>query len=159
MELVRQRVQLERDDRFKTAEAERAHELRETLMDLAHRFGLDDAILIKDNHILAAGGLVQAVERVRGGVGHMVKIEVEVDTLSQLKDALAICVDTILLDNMSEGDMRQAVTMAAGRAVLEASGGITLERVRAVAETGVDYISSGAITHSASNLDIGLDFL
>ena len=124
-----------------------------------HRFGLDDAILIKDNHILAAGGLVQAVERVRGGVGHMVKIEVEVDTLSQLKDALAICVDTILLDNMSEGDMRQAVTMAAGRAVLEASGGITLERVRAVAETGVDYISSGAITHSASNLDIGLDFL
>jgi nicotinate-nucleotide pyrophosphorylase (carboxylating) len=123
-----------------------------------HRFGLDDALLIKDNHIAAAGGIKPALERVRSGLGHMVKIEIEVDTLIQLQEALALHADTVLLDNMSLDDLRRAVTLAKGRAVLEASGNVTLETVRAVAETGVDYISSGAITHSAVNLDIGLDF-
>ena len=123
-----------------------------------HRFGLDDAVLIKDNHIAAAGGIAPALERVRAGLGHMVKIEVEVDTLTQLEEALSLKADTVLLDNMSLDDLRRAVAMTAGRAVLEASGNVTLETVRAIAETGVDYISSGAITHSAVNLDIGLDF-
>jgi nicotinate-nucleotide pyrophosphorylase (carboxylating) len=124
-----------------------------------HRFGLDDAVLVKDNHIAAAGGLEQAVTRLRGRLGHMVVIEVEVDTLDQLRAALALGVTTILLDNMDPEMLRRAVAMTEGRAVLEASGGITLERVRAVAESGVDYISSGAITHSARNLDVGLDFI
>ena len=123
-----------------------------------HRFGLDDAVLIKDNHIQAAGGIAAAVARLRAGLGHMVKIEVEVDRLEQLEEALAQGVDTILLDNMSLGDMRHAVALAKGRAVLEASGNVTLQTVRAIAETGVGYISSGAVTHSAPNLDIGLDF-
>jgi nicotinate-nucleotide pyrophosphorylase (carboxylating) len=123
-----------------------------------HRFGLDDAAMIKDNHILAAGGIAPAVARLRAGLGHMVKIEVEVDRLEQLQEALAQGMDTILLDNMSLEDMRRAVALAKGRAVLEASGNVTLETVRSIAETGVDYISSGAITHSAPNLDIGLDF-
>jgi len=127
-----------------------------------HRFGLDDAAMIKDNHIQAAGGIVPAVARLRAGLGHMVKIEVEVDRLEQLEEALAQGVDTILLDNMSLETMRRAVALASsisgGKAVLEASGNVTLETVRAIAETGVDYISSGAITHSAPNLDIGLDF-
>jgi len=123
-----------------------------------HRFGLDDAAMIKDNHILAAGGIAPAVARLRAGLGHMVKIEVEVDRLTQLEEALAQGVDTILLDNMSLEDMHRAVALAKGKAVLEASGNVTLETVRAIAETGVDYISSGAITHSAPNLDIGLDF-
>jgi nicotinate-nucleotide pyrophosphorylase (carboxylating) len=123
-----------------------------------HRFGLDDAILIKDNHIAAAGGIKAAVMRARAGIAHMTKIEVEVDTLAQLDQALALGVDTILLDNMSLADLKRAVTMAKGCAVLEASGNITLATVRGVAETGVDYISSGAITHSAANLDLGLDF-
>ena len=123
-----------------------------------HRFGLDDAVLIKDNHIAAAGGIKPALERVRSGLGHMVKIEIEVDTLAQLEEALALHVDTVLLDNMPLDDLRRAVALAKGRAVLEASGNVTLETVRAIAETGVDYISSGAITHSAPNLDIGLDF-
>jgi nicotinate-nucleotide pyrophosphorylase (carboxylating) len=123
-----------------------------------HRFGLDDAVLIKDNHIAAAGGIAPALERVRSGLGHMVKIEIEVDTLKQLEEALSLHADTVLLDNMSLEDLRRAVAMAKGRAVLEASGNVTLETVRAIAETGVDYISSGAITHSAVNLDIGLDF-
>jgi nicotinate-nucleotide pyrophosphorylase (carboxylating) len=123
-----------------------------------HRFGLDDAAMIKDNHIQAAGGIAPAVARLRAGLGHMVKIEVEVDSLAQLEEALAQGVDTILLDNMSLDDMRRAVALAKGKAVLEASGNVTLETVRAIAETGVDYISSGAITHSALNLDIGLDF-
>lgn len=124
-----------------------------------HRFGLDDAVLIKDNHVAAAGGVEPAVTRARERLGHMVKIELEVDTLAQLEIALALGVDTILLDNMKPDELRGAVAMSAGRAVLEASGGITLDSVRAVAETGVDYISSGAITHSARNLDLGLDFL
>jgi nicotinate-nucleotide pyrophosphorylase (carboxylating) len=123
-----------------------------------HRFGLDDAAMVKDNHIRAAGGIAPAIRRLRDGLGHMVKIEVEVDTLTQLEEALSLGVDTILLDNMTTGDMRRAVAMAKGRAVLEASGNVTRETVRAIAETGVDYISSGALTHSAANLDIGLDF-
>lgn len=124
-----------------------------------HRFGLDDAAMVKDNHIQAAGGLKPTVERLRAGLGHMVKIEVEVDRLDQLEEALALGVDTILLDNMSPDDMRRAVALAHGKAVLEASGNVTLATVRAIAETGVDYISSGALTHSAPNLDIGLDFI
>ena len=123
-----------------------------------HRFGLDDAALIKDNHIQAAGGIAPAVARLRAGLGHMVKIEVEVDRLAQLEEALSLGVDTILLDNMPLDDMRRAVNLAKGKAMLEASGNVTLQTVRAIAETGVDYISSGAITHSAPNLDIGLDF-
>jgi nicotinate-nucleotide pyrophosphorylase (carboxylating) len=122
-----------------------------------HRFGLDDAVLIKDNHIAAAGGIPAAVERVRRGLGHMVEVEVEVDTLEQLDEALSLGVRTILLDNMTPAELRDAVRRVAKRAVLEASGGITIETVRAIAETGVDYISSGAITHSARSLDIGLD--
>lgn len=123
-----------------------------------HRFGLDDAVMVKDNHVQAAGGITAAVQRLRAGLGHMVKVEVEVDSLAQLEEALSQGVDTILLDNMSIEDLRRAVAIAKGRAVLEASGNVTLSTVRAIAETGVDYISSGAITHSAPNLDIGLDF-
>jgi nicotinate-nucleotide pyrophosphorylase (carboxylating) len=122
-----------------------------------HRFGLDDAVLIKDNHIAAAGSITSAVERARAGTAHMVKIEVEVDTLAQLEEALSIGVDTVLLDNMSIENLKKAVALAKGRAVLEASGNITHETVAAVAATGVDYISSGAITHSAPNLDVALD--
>jgi nicotinate-nucleotide pyrophosphorylase (carboxylating) len=123
-----------------------------------HRFGLDDAVLIKDNHLAAAGGIKPAIERVRAGLGHMAKIELEVDTLAQLEEALSLGVDTILLDNMPPETLRQAVAMTNGRATLEASGNVTIATVKAIAETGVDYISSGAITHSAINLDIGLDF-
>ncbi|HUJ48397.1 MAG TPA: carboxylating nicotinate-nucleotide diphosphorylase, partial [Rhizomicrobium sp.] len=123
-----------------------------------HRFGLDDAILIKDNHIAAAGGLRAAVERARAGASHMLRIEAEVDTLAQLEEALALGVDTILLDNYTLANLKRAVELAGGRAALEASGNVTLATVRAIAETGVDYISSGAITHSAPNLDVGLDF-
>ena len=123
-----------------------------------HRFGLDDAAMIKDNHIAAAGGIAPALARLRAGLGHMVRIEVEVDSLAQLQEALAEGADTILLDNMSLEDLRRAVALAKGKAVLEASGNVTLQTVRAIAETGVGYISSGAITHSAQNLDIGLDF-
>jgi nicotinate-nucleotide pyrophosphorylase (carboxylating) len=125
---------------------------------LNHRFGLDDAVLIKDNHIAAAGSINAAVTRARAGIAHMTKIEVEVDTLDQLAECLALGVDTILLDNMKPPTLRRAVKMAAGRAALEASGNVTLATVRAIAETGVDYISSGAITHSAPSLDLGLDF-
>jgi nicotinate-nucleotide pyrophosphorylase (carboxylating) len=125
---------------------------------LNHRFGLDDAVLIKDNHIAAAGGLKNAVERVFAGLGHMVKVEVEVDSLEQLDMALKLGVDTVLLDNMSIEQLQQAVALNAGRAALEASGSVTLEGVRAIADTGVDYISSGAITHSAPSLDVALDF-
>lgn len=123
-----------------------------------HRFGLDGAILIKDNHIAAAGSLRAAVESARTAVAHMIKMEVEADTLEQMEEALALGVDSVLLDNMCPDQLRRAVEMARGRAVLEASGNVTLATVRAIAETGVDYISSGAITHSAPNLDIGLDF-
>ncbi|MGD0190747.1 MAG: carboxylating nicotinate-nucleotide diphosphorylase [Rhizomicrobium sp.] len=123
-----------------------------------HRFGLDDAILIKDNHIVAAGGVAAAVKRVRAGTGHMLKVEVEVDTLAQLEEALTLGVDTILLDNMKPDLLREAVRLTGGHAILEASGGVTLQSVRAIAETGVDFISAGAITHSAPNLDVALDF-
>ena len=123
-----------------------------------HRFGLDDAVLIKDNHIAAAGGIAKALERVRAGLGHMAKVEIEVDTLAQLEEALALKADTILLDNMTPEELKHAVAMNAGRAVLEASGNVTAATVRAIAQSGVDYISSGAITHSAPNLDLGLDF-
>ncbi|HEY3638296.1 MAG TPA: carboxylating nicotinate-nucleotide diphosphorylase [Rhizomicrobium sp.] len=123
-----------------------------------HRFGLDDAVLIKDNHIAAASGITHAVERVRRSLGHMAAIEVEVDTLEQLEEALSLEIRTILLDNMTSEELKSAVQRAQGRAVLEASGGVTLATVRAIAETGVDYISSGAITHSAQSLDVALDF-
>ncbi len=122
-----------------------------------HRFGLDDAILIKDNHIAAVGGVEAAVVAARRHVGHMVKIEVEVDNLKQLAEALALKVDTILLDNMKPEMLREAVKLTAGRAVLEASGNVTEKTIAAVAATGVDYISSGAITHSAKCLDVALD--
>ena len=123
-----------------------------------HRFGLDDAVLIKDNHLAAVGGIGPAIEAARRGLGHMAKIELEVDSLAQLEEALALGVDTILLDNFSIDDLKRAVAATNGRAVLEASGNVTLATVRAIAETGVDYISSGAITHSAPNLDVALDF-
>ena len=123
-----------------------------------HRFGLDDAVLIKDNHIAAAGGIRPVLERVRAGLGHMAKVEIEVDTIAQLEEALALAADTVLLDNMSLDDLTRAVTLTKGRAVLEASGSVSPANVRAIAMTGVDYISSGAITHSAPSLDLGLDF-
>jgi nicotinate-nucleotide pyrophosphorylase (carboxylating) len=122
-----------------------------------HRFGLDDAILIKDNHVAVAGGIRPAIEAARGYAGHLVKIEVEVDSLEQLDEALAARADIILLDNFSIEETRAAVVFTAGRALLESSGGIDQTTVRAVAETGVDLISSGALTHSVRVLDIGLD--
>jgi nicotinate-nucleotide pyrophosphorylase (carboxylating) len=122
-----------------------------------HRFGLDDAVLIKDNHRALAGGVRPAVERVRERVGHTIKVEVEVDTLEELAVALDLGVDAVLLDNMAPAVLRQAVNMVGGRALTEASGGIRLETVRAVAECGVDLISAGALTHSARCLDVSLD--
>ncbi len=122
-----------------------------------HRFGLDDAVLIKDNHVAACGGVGEAVRRARSSVGHMVKIEVEVDTLDQLREALAERPDIVMLDNFNLDDLREAVRIADRRVVLEASGGVNLRTVRAIAETGVDLISVGALTHSAPVLDIGLD--
>ena len=122
-----------------------------------HRFGLDDAVLIKDNHIAVAGGVRQAIECARAGVGHLVKIEVEVDTLNQLEEALAIGVDAVLLDNMSLQDLRRAVEYVDGRVVTEASGRVTAQTAPAIAATGVDLISVGWLTHSAPILDIGLD--
>ncbi|HWE46602.1 MAG TPA: carboxylating nicotinate-nucleotide diphosphorylase [Caulobacteraceae bacterium] len=122
-----------------------------------HRFGLDDAILIKDNHIAVCGGVAKAIERARAVHGWLMKLEVEVDTLAQFHEALAAAPDVILLDNFDLDDMRNAVGLAAGKVALEASGGVTLETVRAIAETGVDAISVGALTHSAPALDIGLD--
>jgi nicotinate-nucleotide pyrophosphorylase (carboxylating) len=123
-----------------------------------HRIGLDDAMLIKDNHIAVAGGVRAVLERARANAGHLVKIEIEVDTLDQLTEVLETgLADAVLLDNMSVDDMRKAVTLAGGRVLLEASGGITLETIAAVAATGVDYASSGWITHSAPSLDVALD--
>ena len=122
-----------------------------------HRFGLGDAAMIKDNHVVAAGGIGPALAAARAALGHTVKIEVEVDRLDQLEEALSGGADIVLLDNMGPDQLREAVAAAAGRAVLEASGNVTVRTVRAVAETGVDVISSGWITHSAPNLDIGLD--
>ena len=122
-----------------------------------HRFGLDDAILIKDNHIAACGSVGEAVRRAKAAAGHLMKVEVEIDGLGQLEEALKYGPDVVMLDNFSLADLAEAVRRAAGRAVLEASGGVSLETVRAIAETGVDVISVGALTHSASVLDIGLD--
>jgi len=123
-----------------------------------HRFGLDDAILIKDNHIAVAGGVRAVLERAKAVAGHLVKIEIEVDTLEQLQTVLDVgLADVALLDNMDPATMKKAVAMVAGRLVIEASGGITLDSARAIAESGVDYLSSGAITHSSPNLDVGLD--
>lgn len=124
-----------------------------------HRFGLDDAILIKDNHVAACGGVGEAVRRAKAFAGHLMKVEVEIDRLDQLDEALMHGPDVIMLDNFSLADLRAAVSAAKGKAVLEASGGVTLESVRAIAETGVDVISVGALTHSAPALDIGLDAL
>ncbi|MBV8703024.1 MAG: carboxylating nicotinate-nucleotide diphosphorylase [Acetobacteraceae bacterium] len=122
-----------------------------------HRFGLDDAVLIKDNHVAIAGGIRPAVERARRAVGHLVKIEVEVDSLDQLDAALALGVDAVLLDNMTPELLAEGVARVAGRAVTEASGRITPETAPAIARTGVDLISIGWLTHSAAVLDIGLD--
>jgi len=129
-----------------------------------HRFGLDDAILIKDNHVAVCGGVAQAVRRARAFAPHLMKVEVEVDGLDQLDQVLALidegaAPDVVMLDNFSLADLRTAVARVAGRLVLEASGGVDLTTVRAIAETGVDVISVGALTHSAPVLDIGLDAL
>jgi nicotinate-nucleotide pyrophosphorylase (carboxylating) len=122
-----------------------------------HRFGLFDAILIKDNHIGVAGGIKPALQRAKRHASSMVKIEIEVDTLAQLREVIEEGADIVLLDNMTPDTLRQAVAMVGGRIVTEASGGVTLDSIKAIAETGVDYISSGALTHSAPVLDIGLD--
>jgi len=124
-----------------------------------HRFGLDDAVLIKDNHIALAGGIRPAVERARAYVGHLVKIEVEVDSLDQLQEALDLGVAVVLLDNMSLDTLREAVRMAKGKALTEASGGITPEAAPAVAATGVNMISVGWLTHSSPALDVALDVI
>ena len=122
-----------------------------------HRFGLDDAILIKDNHVAACGGVALALARARAVAGHLTPIEVEIDGLHQLDDALAGGAGVVLLDNFSLADLTEAVRRTGGRVRLEASGGVTLETVRAIAGTGVDAISVGALTHSAPVLDLGLD--
>jgi len=123
-----------------------------------HRFGLYDAILIKDNHIVAAGGIAAAIRTAKAKAGHLVRIEIEVDGLAGLDAALAAGAEAVLLDNFSIDDLRAAVQRTAKRAVLEASGNVSLKTVKAIAETGVDVISSGSITHSAPALDLGLDF-
>jgi nicotinate-nucleotide pyrophosphorylase (carboxylating) len=123
-----------------------------------HRFGLDDAVLIKDNHVAIAGGVTEALRRARAGVGHLVKIELEVDTLDQLREALGYGVDAVLLDNMDSSTLAEAVAMVAGQAVTEASGLITPATAPQIAATGVDLISIGWLTHSVGVLDIGLDF-
>jgi nicotinate-nucleotide pyrophosphorylase (carboxylating) len=124
-----------------------------------HRFGLDDAVLIKDNHIAAAGGIKPAAERARSAIGHLVKIEIEVESLAQLEEALAVAADAVLLDNMTTDDLRRAVVMVGLRAITEASGRITPATALAVAATGVDLISIGGLTHSVIALDVGLDYL
>jgi len=122
-----------------------------------HRFALHDAVLIKDNHVAIAGGVAAAIVRARAGVGHMVKIEVEVDTLEQLREALEQGVDAVLLDNMTPTQLREAVAIVNGRAITEASGRVTPATVAAIAASGVDLVSVGWCTHSAPTLDIGLD--
>ncbi|KCZ88002.1 carboxylating nicotinate-nucleotide diphosphorylase [Hyphomonas jannaschiana] len=123
----------------------------------AHRYGLDDAVLIKDNHIAACGSVSTALERAKAYAGHLRMIEVEVDSLDQLKEALPHGPHAVLLDNMKPDTLREAVAIAGGKVVLEASGGVNLDTVAAIAETGVDFISVGALTHSAPNLDLGMD--
>jgi nicotinate-nucleotide pyrophosphorylase (carboxylating) len=123
-----------------------------------HRFGLDDAILIKDNHIAVAGGIRPVLKRARAHAGHLVKIEIEVDTLAQLREVLDTgLADVVLLDNMDIADLSEAVRLAKGRVVLEASGGVTQDSIAKIAATGVDYASAGALTHSAPNFDVALD--
>lgn len=122
-----------------------------------HRFGLDDAILIKDNHVAACGGVANALKRARAFAGHLTKVELEVDSLEQLAQALPHGADVIMLDNFSPDDLKKAVAMAGDKVVLEASGGVNLQTVRAIAQSGVQVISVGALTHSAPVLDIGLD--
>ena len=123
-----------------------------------HRFGLDDAILIKDNHIAVAGGIKPVLERARARIGHLVKVEIEVDTLAQLREVLDTgLADVVLLDNMDIATLTEAVKLAKGRVVLEASGGVTRSSIAGIAATGVDYASSGALTHSAPNFDVALD--
>jgi nicotinate-nucleotide pyrophosphorylase (carboxylating) len=123
-----------------------------------HRFGLDDAILIKDNHIAVAGGVRAALERARAHAGHLVKVEIEVDTLDQLREVLGTgLADVVMLDNMDVATLTEAVQIANGRVVHEASGGVTLNSIAVIAATGVDYISSGALTHSAPNFDVAID--
>jgi len=123
-----------------------------------HRFGLDDAVLIKDNQIAVAGGIRPVLERARKHIGHLVKIEIEVDTLKQLREVLDTgLADVVLLDNMDVATLTEAVKMAQGRVVLEASGGVTLDSIAKIAATGVDYVSSGALTHSAQNFDVAID--
>jgi nicotinate-nucleotide pyrophosphorylase (carboxylating) len=124
-----------------------------------HRFGLYDGILIKDNHLRIAGGVAAAVAAARKAAPQGLKIQVEVETLEQVRQALAAGADALLFDNMSPGDLRRAIELARGRALTEASGGVTLENVREVADTGVDFISIGALTHSAPALDIALDIV
>lgn len=124
-----------------------------------HRFGLYDGVMIKDNHIKAAGGIKPAVEKIRSQIPHTIKIEVEVETLNQLEEALEAGADIIMLDNMSIDLMQKAVQMAKGKALLEASGGINEENILSVAQTGVDFISSGALTHSAVSLDISFNLI
>jgi nicotinate-nucleotide pyrophosphorylase (carboxylating) len=123
-----------------------------------HRFGLYDAVLVKDNHIAAAGGLAQALAKLRARTGHLVKVEVEVDTLDQLDEALHFPIDAVLLDNMDAATLKNAVALVNGRVLTEASGGVSLETVRKIAETGVDLISVGALTHSAARLDLALEW-
>jgi nicotinate-nucleotide pyrophosphorylase (carboxylating) len=122
-----------------------------------HRYGLDDAILIKDNHIVVAGGVVAALRAAKAVAGHLVKIEIEVDNLDQLAQVIAEGADVVLLDNMGPDMLRRAVALVAGRIRTEASGGVNLDTVKAIAESGVDMISIGALTHSAMVLDLGLD--
>jgi nicotinate-nucleotide pyrophosphorylase (carboxylating) len=122
-----------------------------------HRFGLDDAVLIKDNHLALAGSLRAAIAAARAGVGHMVKIEVEVDDLDQLREALSQPIDAVLLDNMTRSQLIEAVRIVDGRVFTEASGGVNERNVREIAETGVDVISVGALTHSAPSLDFSLE--
>ncbi len=124
-----------------------------------HRYNLADGVLIKDNHISACGSIRTAVERIRSAIPHTLRIEVEVETLAQLEEALSCRVEIIMLDNMDLGLMRQAVARAKGKAILEASGGVTLQNVRAIAETGVDIISVGALTHSAPAVDISMEII
>jgi len=124
-----------------------------------HRFGLDDAVLIKDNHVAVAGGVGPAIAAARSAIGHLVKIEIEVDTLDQLAAALEAGADVVLLDNMGPGDLRRAVEVTGGRVPLEASGGITPDNAGVIAATGVDVISLGWLTHSAPSLDVALDIV
>lgn len=126
---------------------------------LSHRYGLDDAILIKDNHIAAAGGVAAALERALAFAGHVMVVQIEVDTLAQLREVIAFPVHAVLLDNMSPDTLREAVRLVNGRCITEASGGITADTIEAVAATGVDVISVGWITHSAPNMDVAMDWL